>query len=366
MMKGVNLGGWLVLEKWIAPALFAGVEAEDETYLCKELGRERATERLTAFRDTFIGRRDFAEIADKGFQAVRIPIPFFLFDDVGPYIHCYEYVDKAFEWAEEYGLNILLDLHTVPGGHNGTDNSGILGISLWAGRQDLLEYSLETLERIAVRYGQRKALWGISVLNEPMCCDTPAGSLMSIDQLVQFYVPADPELAKGNKNYTLDFLKKFYRNAYSRMRPHMKDGGYIVFCDAFELDIWDDFLLHEGMIGVCLDTHHYLMTPDLTLFKEKNLTVYQEYLGALGERLRAAGRRIPLIVGEWNAQNQADGLAEMNEEEKDALYSGVSEAFRAGMTECLGWFYWTWKVMLEGPDADCDDAGRCVTRGWLK
>ena len=56
----------------------------------------------------------------------------------------------------------------------------------------------------------------------------------------------------------------------------------------------------------------------------------------------------------------------MNEEEKDALYSGVSEAFRAGMTECLGWFYWTWKVMLEGPDADCDDAGRCVTRGWLK
>ena len=189
---------------------------------------------------------------------------------------------------------------------------------------------------------------------------------MSIDQLVQFYVPADPELAKGNKNYTLDFLKKFYRNAYSRMRPHMKDGGYIVFCDAFELDIWDDFLLHEGMIGVCLDTHHYLMTPDLTLFKEKNLTVYQEYLGALGERLRAAGRRIPLIVGEWNAQNQADGLAEMNEEEKDALYSGVSEAFRAGMTECLGWFYWTWKVMLEGPDADCDDAGRYVTRGWLK
>ena len=102
MMKGVNLGGWLVLEKWIAPALFAGVEAEDETYLCKELGRERATERLTAFRDTFIGRRDFAEIADKGFQAVRIPIPFFLFDDVGPYIHCYEYVDKAFEWAEEW------------------------------------------------------------------------------------------------------------------------------------------------------------------------------------------------------------------------------------------------------------------------
>ena len=120
MLQGVNLGGWLVLEKWMTPSLFDGTTAADETYFCHDLGEDRARERLKTFRDTFIQRRDFAEIADHGFNAVRIPVPFFIFEDIGPYIHCYEYLDRAFEWAEEFQLKILIDLHTVPGGHNGT------------------------------------------------------------------------------------------------------------------------------------------------------------------------------------------------------------------------------------------------------
>ena len=32
MIKGVNLGNWLVLEKWMSPELFAGTDAEDETH----------------------------------------------------------------------------------------------------------------------------------------------------------------------------------------------------------------------------------------------------------------------------------------------------------------------------------------------
>jgi hypothetical protein len=34
MIKGVNLGNWLVLEKWMSPGLFAGTEAElDAIYI---------------------------------------------------------------------------------------------------------------------------------------------------------------------------------------------------------------------------------------------------------------------------------------------------------------------------------------------
>ena len=32
-IKGVNLGNWLVLEKWMSPALFEGTDAEDEYWL---------------------------------------------------------------------------------------------------------------------------------------------------------------------------------------------------------------------------------------------------------------------------------------------------------------------------------------------
>ena len=366
MLKGVNLGGWLVLEKWMTPEVFKGVEAEDETYLCAGLGRERARERLTAFRDTFITARDFAEIADRGFNAVRIPAPFFLFEDIGPYIHCYEYLDRAFDWAERCGLKVLIDLHTVPGGHNGTDNSGIMGVCLWSTRRDCVDYTLDVLERLAKRYGRRPALWGIEALNEPMCVDTPAGQYLNIRAFRQFYVPADPALAEGSENYTLDFLKQFYREAYERMRPHMDGDKRIVFCDAFELELWDDFLLDGGMEGVCLDTHHYLMTADRMTLSRRNLAAYRDYLRDLGARLRAAGGRLPLIVGEWNCQNSAEGLADMSAAEKDALYSAICREFQAGMANCLGWFYWSWKVLAEGLDADCDDACRCVTKGWLQ
>jgi len=37
--RGVNTGGWLVLEKWMTPSLFEGLSATDETTWCAELGR---------------------------------------------------------------------------------------------------------------------------------------------------------------------------------------------------------------------------------------------------------------------------------------------------------------------------------------
>ena len=40
-VKGVNLGNWLVLEKWMSPALFAGTTAEDEYYLPRQLSKKK-------------------------------------------------------------------------------------------------------------------------------------------------------------------------------------------------------------------------------------------------------------------------------------------------------------------------------------
>ena len=41
-LRGVNLGGWLVLEKWMTPSLFAGLQAEDETAWCLEMAERAA------------------------------------------------------------------------------------------------------------------------------------------------------------------------------------------------------------------------------------------------------------------------------------------------------------------------------------
>ena len=58
-MKGVNLGNWLVLEKWMDPEMFAGSEAEDETFFCKGLPEEEKQRRYKQHRDSYITEQDF-------------------------------------------------------------------------------------------------------------------------------------------------------------------------------------------------------------------------------------------------------------------------------------------------------------------
>ena len=87
----------------------------------------------------------------------------------------------------------------------------------------------------------------------------------------------------------------------------MGTDKYVVIHDAFELNIWDDFLREfEGMI---LDTHNDLMTADMMIFRERNVEVYSEYLQNLDAKVNATAKRLPLIVDEWNATRRMDWTA---------------------------------------------------------
>ncbi|HET8704713.1 MAG TPA: glucan 1,3-beta-glucosidase, partial [Pseudomonadales bacterium] len=79
-VRGVNLGGWLVLEKWMTPSLFDGLNATDETSWCAELG-ERASEKLKQHWNNFITKEDFAWLAKIGINAVRIPFGHWIFGE---------------------------------------------------------------------------------------------------------------------------------------------------------------------------------------------------------------------------------------------------------------------------------------------
>ena len=101
-VKGVNLGNWLVLEKWMNPALFEGTTAEDEYWLPRQLSKEVYEARIKIHRSEYITERDFVTIKSWGLDAVRIPVPYFIFGDREPFIGCIEDLDKAFNWAEKY------------------------------------------------------------------------------------------------------------------------------------------------------------------------------------------------------------------------------------------------------------------------
>lgn len=369
-IKGTNLGNWLVLEKWMSPGIFDGTGAEDEIWLGRKLPADILSAKLKEHRDSYVSEEDFAFIAKRGLNLVRIPVPFFIFGDRPPYPGCVEYLDKAFDWAEKYGLKILIDLHTVPGSQNGYDNGGITGVCKWCKNPDDVEFALTVLERLAKRYGARKGLYGIETLNEP------------ISWLVYVTAPstgkaADKEEAKGSGHVPMPFLKQFYREAYRRLRAILPKEKTIVFHDGFRLGSWGDFFVREGMENVALDTHIYVFAMENFVPIHKPW-VYRIYIHSQKRLIERVQRHTPVIVGEWcicsrYAEKQPE--AAMPAEEADRVrrerYREMAAMQLDAWNRAAGHIYWSYQLLrsrTEEPDErwkESWDLSRCLMNGWL-
>ena len=270
-VKGVNLGNWLVLEKWMNPSLFDGTTAEDEYYLPTQLSKEVYEAKIKIHRSEYITERDFTRIKSMGMDAVRIPVPYFIFGDREPFIGCIEELDKAFNWAEKYGLQILIDLHTAPDSQNGFDNGGISGVCKWSQEPDEVEFELTVLERLAERYGTRKGLWGIEILNEPILED-----MWESMKDTERYPAVDPEKAKGTKLNT------------------MSEDKYVVFHDAFCLKAWKDFMREDKYKNVVLDIHQYLMVAEMKGCQQ-TVEEYVKYVKELKKDIEEMQEYFPVI-----------------------------------------------------------------------
>ena len=383
-IKGVNLGNWLVLEKWMSPALFEGTTAEDEYYLPTQLSPEVYEARIKIHRSEYITERDFVTINRMGMESVRIPVPYFIFGDRKPFIGCIEELDKAFNWAEKYGLTILIDLHTVPLSQNGFDNGGISGVCKWAQEPEEIEFALSVLERLAKRYGNRKGLFGIQPLNEPI-----TENMWETMDVQNRYTPADPELAKGSAPITMDFLRQFYLEAYDRISEYMPKDKFVVIPDGFELMAWKDFMQEEKYSNVILDTHQYLMVAEARGCSQ-TVEGYLKYIKEeLQPQITEMEKYFPVICGEWclfnslacgcdtkGGQSVLNGVEgnrqeSLSPEEKKEIYETLAKAQLDLWEKGSGYFYWSYKLLTDTVNTpgwigwDSWDLGRCYDFGWF-
>lgn len=379
-IKGVNLGNWLVLEKWMLPEMFEGTGAEDEVWLNRKMNPAELKEKMKEHRDTFITEQDFAFIKEQGIWLLRIPVPYFIFGDRPPFNGCVEYLDKAFDWAEKYGLQILIDLHTVPGSQNGYDNGGLTGVCKWCKNPEEVEFALTVLERLAKRYGQRQGLYGIEVLNEP------------ISFLVYATAPStgkavDKEEAKGSGYVPLPFLENFYRNAYRRLRKILPENKTIVFHDGFRLRHWGKFFRKEHMKNVVLDTHIYIFAME-SFVPIHMPWVYQIYIKSQQRLIERIQRDVPVVVGEWcicnkyaekavsgkSAEESSDrsARADAQDELRKKRYLEIAAMQLQAWESGAGWIYWSYqfkpnrKEPLDEKWKESWDFSRCVENGWIE
>lgn len=377
-IRGVNVGGWLVIEPFITPSLFdypASARVVDEYTLSEKLGSS-ARRTIEQHYATFISKKDFANIRAAGFDHVRIPYPYWAVEtyDGDPYVAqvSWRYLLRAIEWCRENGLRVNLDLHSVPGSQNGWTHSGQLGSINWidgSGGSTNAQRSLDIHQRLASffaqpRYANIITIYGL--VNEP--------KMISIK-------PAD----------VIDWNEK----AVKIIRDAGLTKPYLVFGDGFrKLSDWQGEF-QDVDDKLVLDTHQYQIfnTGQLPMNHSARIALScSGYTGLLVASNNPQTGWGPTLDGEWS-QADTDCAPSLNNVGVGSRWTGTlnmanqpgstaqdsvleplcptapdcscalpnadpsqysddykqflqmyAEAQMDSFEKVWGWFYWTWKT----------------------
>lgn len=310
-LRGVNLGGWLVLERWMTPALFADTDAVDEYTFMQTPG---ARNKLRQHQKTFITEDDFKWISQNGLNAVRIPIGYWIFEGDDPFRSCIGRLDWAVRMAKKYQLDVLICLHGAPGSQNGNDHSGRKGRASWFDDSSARQATVDILRRLAERYRNEPTVWGIELLNEPK-----------------------PRLLNTK-------LRQFYRAAYKEICRVGRPGLAVVYHDAFRPRLLSGVLWPYRQFPVYLDHHWYHFFIARWLQPYVPFWLYYPYLRWKKVTLRSISKTQPVIVGEWNGIIGGEKLRTYPKAEHNVIIARHLAAQFDAYSEVAGWFYWNYKT----------------------
>lgn len=343
-IRGVNLGGWLVLEPWITPMLFDNTgdpRVIDEYTYGQYVPANIAIPALQNHWNSWITEADFIAIAAAGLNHVRLPIGYWAFDVSGgePYHQGQlPYLQKAVTWAGNHGLKVIVDLHGAPGSQNGFDNSGQkLPYPRWQSNPQNVARTIAIIKQLANLFkDQTDVVTAIAPLNEP------AG----------FYPGVLP------------IVEQYWRDSYKSIRNpsgNQKSNLVQVIHDAFQSPSqWDGFEAAPAFQGVMMDTHIYQMFS----YQAVSQTWNQHIASACAQRSRLASfTTLWLVVGEWTTGSTdcAEYLNGRNTSSKYEKYVG-SCAGLSGSAKTFSLDYKTFMRKFYEAQIDSYERG---AQGWI-
>lgn len=312
-MNGINLGGWLVIEKWMTPSLFKDIEATNEFELS---GTKQGRARIKKHHASFITENDLKWLKEQGIEILRVPIGYWIFGDDKRYEPAIERLDWLVATSLSYGLKVLLDLHAAPeaqnrSAHSGSGNTVSDNYSTkWLNNISAQEKTIEVLCRLAERYRDSPSVWGIELLNEP-----------SID-------------LTGYK------LRRFYRNAYRRIVVVARPGTRIVFSDAYAPLRTNNCLwrVRKKDFPTVMDCHIYQVFGVRSKKRTFNQSIKRlKYIRRFLKFLRWWQ---PVVIGEWSAMLPV-ATSPMQTRRYVEMQTAVFEDHEA-------WFFWNYKTQAPG------------------
>ncbi|KAH9964095.1 glycoside hydrolase family 5 protein [Russula dissimulans] len=319
-VRGVNLGGWLVLEPWIKPSLFdnTGNDAIVDEWTFGQLQDYNVAQGvLVDHWNTWITEADFCAIADAGLNHVRIPIGYWAYE-VGPgepYIQGqHDYLLRAIVWAAKYNLKVIVDLHGAPGSQNGFDNSGHrLSYPQWHSNQTNVDRTNRILAQIAAE-------------------------LSNVTNVVPIIAPLN-EPAGFDGQQVLDVARQYWYDSYQSIRypsgASQPSNVVTLIHDAFQpLSYWDNFMPRGQYPGAAMDTHIYQMFSDEGA-AQTDAQHIQSACNNTGRLSDFNQNQMWTIVGEWTPA-MTDCAKYLNGRGVGARYDGSFSPGAKSYGSCTG------------------------------
>ena len=220
LLRGFGLGGWLVPEGYMLhnQAWIAGFESptEIENHVIDLIGVDAAENFWDLYRENYVAQADIDQIADWGFNHIRVPFHYKQFyDSTGTETPMgYAIIDELITWCEPYNMYIILDMHCAPGGQNGGPISDSDGTArLWL-EESNKELTIQIWKEIATYYSNNTLIGGYDLINEPVL---PGG--VSLEEFKQLYVDITNAIREVDTNHLLFIEGNWYGTDFAGLTP---------------------------------------------------------------------------------------------------------------------------------------------------
>jgi endoglucanase len=292
LIRATNLGNWLVPEGYMW--LFEGgpqSPSEIRALVLELLGPEGAAAFWQKYRENYVTRDDIALLHRAGFNTIRVPFPYNLFESDDA--EGFRLLDRVIAWSRAENLHVILDLHAAPGGQTGANIDDSAGYPWLYQSPQEQEHLVAVWRRLAAHYRDEPAVLGYDLLNEP--------------------IPHFPKLAPLNSS-----LEPLYRKVSAEIRK--VDTHHILFLGGAQWDTNFSVFGKPFDANVAYTFHKYWTAPDES--------VIRQYLDFRDQQ------DVPIWMGE-SGENSDEWIAQ---------FVGTLEKNN------IGWAFWPYKKM-EKPSA---------------
>jgi len=226
LLRGIGLGGWMLLEPYMFQlSEVAGNQTDIKSKISRLIGQKNCDELYTRFLDNMITEKDIEALKKWGFNSVRLPMHYNLFSlpvDKEPVAGQNTWLETGFKltdnllsWCRKNNIYLILDLHATPGGQ-GNDRPiadiDTLKPRLWQSEANQMK-TIALWKKLAEKYKDEEWIGGYDLINETNY------KLEGNEALKKLFLEITQEIRKVDKKHIIFIEGNQFANDFTGLTP---------------------------------------------------------------------------------------------------------------------------------------------------